>query len=157
MFNPLCNRIIHKDGYSREECLEFITIIYSNTLQSIMAIVKAMTTLSINYGHADQQVTKQRRSNLLSSSQQRVLLSSPRRMIPGNSCILLTLLRKAPCLKSCQTSSCACGRTRVSRRASTGPQSTNSTTLLDSKRSSELFTACHTRAAVLSVSFPSAT
>ena len=52
----LLNRIIHKDGYSLEECLEFITIIYSNTLQSIMAIVKAMNTLSINYGHSDQQV-----------------------------------------------------------------------------------------------------
>lgn len=50
-------RIIHKDGYSLEECLEFITIIYSNTLQSIMAIVKAMNTLNINYGHTDQQVT----------------------------------------------------------------------------------------------------
>ena len=49
-------RIIHKDGYSLEECLEFITIIYSNTLQSIMAIVKAMNTLSIGYGHSDQQV-----------------------------------------------------------------------------------------------------
>lgn len=49
-------RIIHKDGYSLEECLEFITIIYSNTLQSIMAIVKAMNTLNINYGHSDQQV-----------------------------------------------------------------------------------------------------
>lgn len=50
-------RIIHKDGYSLEECLEFITIIYSNTLQSIMAIVKAMSTLNISFGHADQQVT----------------------------------------------------------------------------------------------------
>lgn len=50
-------RIIHKDGYSLEECLEFITIIYSNTLQSIMAIVKAMNTLNIGFGHPDQQVT----------------------------------------------------------------------------------------------------
>ncbi|MGH0144504.1 UNVERIFIED_CONTAM: hypothetical protein FKN15_048303 [Acipenser sinensis] len=43
-------KIIHQDGYSKEECLEFIVIIYSNTLQSMMAIVKAMTTLSIGYG-----------------------------------------------------------------------------------------------------------
>lgn len=54
-------RIIHKDGYSLEECLEFITIIYSNTLQSIMAIVKAMNTLNIGYGHADQQVERLQR------------------------------------------------------------------------------------------------
>uniref|UniRef100_A0A4W4EJZ8 Guanine nucleotide binding protein (G protein), alpha transducing activity polypeptide 1 n=1 Tax=Electrophorus electricus TaxID=8005 RepID=A0A4W4EJZ8_ELEEL len=48
-------KIIHKDGYSLEECLEFIAIIYSNTLQSIMAIVKAMNTLNITYGEAAQQ------------------------------------------------------------------------------------------------------
>uniref|UniRef100_A0A667XF82 Guanine nucleotide binding protein (G protein), alpha transducing activity polypeptide 1 n=1 Tax=Myripristis murdjan TaxID=586833 RepID=A0A667XF82_9TELE len=48
-------KIIHKDGYSLEECLEFIVIIYSNTLQSILAIVRAMNTLNINYGHSDQQ------------------------------------------------------------------------------------------------------
>lgn len=53
LFHP---RIIHQDGYSREECLEFIIIIYSNTLQSMMAIVKAMSTLNINFGHSDQQV-----------------------------------------------------------------------------------------------------
>ncbi|KFP87544.1 Guanine nucleotide-binding protein G(t) subunit alpha-1, partial [Acanthisitta chloris] len=43
-------KIIHQDGYSLEECLEFITIIYSNTLQSMSAIVRAMTTLNIQYG-----------------------------------------------------------------------------------------------------------
>ncbi|CAL8353804.1 guanine nucleotide-binding protein G(t) subunit alpha-1 [Gadus morhua] len=48
-------KIIHKDGYSLEECMEFVVIIYSNTLQSIMAVVKAMTTLNINFGHQDQQ------------------------------------------------------------------------------------------------------
>ena len=36
--------------------MEFVVIIYSNTLQSIMAIVKGMTMLNINYGHQDQQV-----------------------------------------------------------------------------------------------------
>lgn len=37
--------------------MEFIVIIYSNTLQSMMAIVKAMGTFNISYGHSDQQVT----------------------------------------------------------------------------------------------------
>ncbi|KAL1777671.1 guanine nucleotide-binding protein G(t) subunit alpha-3, partial [Sigmodon hispidus] len=41
--------IIHKNGYSKQECMEFKTVIYSNTLQSILAIVKAMTTLGIDY------------------------------------------------------------------------------------------------------------
>lgn len=36
--------------------MEFIVIIYSNTLHSMLAIVKAMGTLSINYGQSDQQV-----------------------------------------------------------------------------------------------------
>lgn len=50
------NRIIHQDGYSLEESMEFVTIIYSNTLQSIMAIVKGMTQLNIGYGDTAQQV-----------------------------------------------------------------------------------------------------
>ncbi|XP_062314480.1 guanine nucleotide-binding protein G(t) subunit alpha-1 [Osmerus eperlanus] len=48
-------KIIHQDGYSLEESMEFVTIIYSNTLQSAMAIVKAMTTLNIGYGDPAQQ------------------------------------------------------------------------------------------------------
>lgn len=39
-----------------EECLEFIAIIYSNTLQSMLAIVRAMTTLNIQYGDSACQV-----------------------------------------------------------------------------------------------------
>ena len=49
-------RIIHQDGYSLEECLEFIAIIYSNTLQSMLAIVRAMSTLNIQYGDSARQV-----------------------------------------------------------------------------------------------------
>lgn len=49
------HRIIHQDGYSLEECLEFIAIIYGNTLQSILAIVRAMTTLNIQYGDSARQ------------------------------------------------------------------------------------------------------
>ncbi|RMB99987.1 hypothetical protein DUI87_23396 [Hirundo rustica rustica] len=48
-------KIIHQDGYSLEECLEFIAIIYSNTLQSMLAIVRAMTTLNIQYGDTARQ------------------------------------------------------------------------------------------------------
>uniref|UniRef100_H3BED5 G protein subunit alpha transducin 2 n=1 Tax=Latimeria chalumnae TaxID=7897 RepID=H3BED5_LATCH len=43
-------RIIHQDGYSEEECLEFKAIIYGNILQSILAIIRAMSTLGIDYG-----------------------------------------------------------------------------------------------------------
>ncbi|XP_054835307.1 guanine nucleotide-binding protein G(t) subunit alpha-2 isoform X2 [Eublepharis macularius] len=43
-------KIIHQDGYSKEECLEFISVIYGNILQSILAIIRAMITLGIDYG-----------------------------------------------------------------------------------------------------------
>lgn len=55
----LACRIIHQDGYSLEECLEFIAIIYGNTLQSILAIVRAMTTLNIQYGDSARQVRQE--------------------------------------------------------------------------------------------------
>uniref|UniRef100_A0A3B4GGY0 Guanine nucleotide-binding protein G(t) subunit alpha-1 n=1 Tax=Pundamilia nyererei TaxID=303518 RepID=A0A3B4GGY0_9CICH len=100
-------KIIHKDGYSLEECLEFITIIYSNTLQSIMAIVKAMNTLNINYGHSDQQVTTA--DTHFHIHMKLNSFRGPYR----NSCILQTPLRKI----------------LAYRRALTELQSTNSTTL----------------------------
>ncbi|KAM6295181.1 guanine nucleotide-binding protein G(t) subunit alpha-2 [Aegotheles albertisi] len=49
-------KIIHQDGYTPEECMEFKSIIYGNILQSILAIIRAMATLGIDYGnsaHAD--------------------------------------------------------------------------------------------------------
>uniref|UniRef100_A0A8C4X2L8 Guanine nucleotide binding protein (G protein), alpha transducing activity polypeptide 2 n=1 Tax=Erpetoichthys calabaricus TaxID=27687 RepID=A0A8C4X2L8_ERPCA len=45
-------KIIHQDGYSEEECLAFKAIIYGNILQSILAIVRAMQTLGIDYGNS---------------------------------------------------------------------------------------------------------
>ncbi|CAG5980260.1 unnamed protein product [Menidia menidia] len=42
-------RIIHEDGYSEDECKQYRAVVYSNTIQSIMAIVKAMTSLKIDY------------------------------------------------------------------------------------------------------------
>ncbi|XP_038667429.1 guanine nucleotide-binding protein G(t) subunit alpha-2-like isoform X1 [Scyliorhinus canicula] len=41
--------IIHKDGYTDHECMEFKTIIYSNIIQSMLAIVRAMSLLGISY------------------------------------------------------------------------------------------------------------
>lgn len=42
-------RIIHEDGYSEDECKQYRAVVYSNTIQSIMAIVKAMANLKIDY------------------------------------------------------------------------------------------------------------
>ncbi|XP_065187963.1 guanine nucleotide-binding protein G(i) subunit alpha-like [Sycon ciliatum] len=43
-------KIIHDNGYSSEDCKQFKPVVHSNTLQSILAIVKAMENLSISYG-----------------------------------------------------------------------------------------------------------
>lgn len=41
-------KIIHETGYSREECEEYKPVVYSNTIQSLMTIIKAMDQLGIN-------------------------------------------------------------------------------------------------------------
>ncbi|XP_075469718.1 guanine nucleotide-binding protein G(t) subunit alpha-2 isoform X2 [Ascaphus truei] len=43
-------KIIHQNGYSEQECMEFKAIIYGNVLQSILSIIRAMSTLGIDYG-----------------------------------------------------------------------------------------------------------
>uniref|UniRef100_A0A8C7ZWP4 Adenylate cyclase-inhibiting G alpha protein n=2 Tax=Oryzias sinensis TaxID=183150 RepID=A0A8C7ZWP4_9TELE len=45
-------KIIHEDGYSEEECKQYKVVVYSNTIQSIMAIVRAMGQLNIDFGNA---------------------------------------------------------------------------------------------------------
>ncbi|KAL1272352.1 hypothetical protein QQF64_028214, partial [Cirrhinus molitorella] len=45
-------KIIHEDGYSEDECKQYRAVVYSNTIQSIMAIIKAMSNLKIDYGEA---------------------------------------------------------------------------------------------------------
>uniref|UniRef100_H2YCI9 Uncharacterized protein n=1 Tax=Ciona savignyi TaxID=51511 RepID=H2YCI9_CIOSA len=43
-------KIIHEDGYSEEECLQYKAVVYSNTLQSLITIVRAMGNLKIDFG-----------------------------------------------------------------------------------------------------------
>ncbi|XP_074873482.1 guanine nucleotide-binding protein G(t) subunit alpha-3 [Carettochelys insculpta] len=42
-------KIIHKDGFTHQEYMEFRSVIYSNVLQSILSIVKAMSRLGIDF------------------------------------------------------------------------------------------------------------
>ena len=46
-------RIIHEKGYSTEECLTYKPVVYSNVVQSMMAIVRALAQLKIEFGHPD--------------------------------------------------------------------------------------------------------
>uniref|UniRef100_A0AAR2JSW8 Guanine nucleotide binding protein (G protein), alpha inhibiting activity polypeptide 3 n=1 Tax=Pygocentrus nattereri TaxID=42514 RepID=A0AAR2JSW8_PYGNA len=43
-------KIIHEDGYSDEECKQYKVVVYSNTIQSIIAIIRAMGRLKIDFG-----------------------------------------------------------------------------------------------------------
>jgi len=42
-------KIIHESGYSEGECLQYQPVVISNTLQSMMAIIRAMGLLRINF------------------------------------------------------------------------------------------------------------
>ncbi|XP_059150469.1 guanine nucleotide-binding protein G(i) subunit alpha isoform X2 [Physella acuta] len=46
-------KIIHEKGYSQEECLQYKPVVYSNAIQSMIAIIKAMGQLKIQFGHHD--------------------------------------------------------------------------------------------------------
>ncbi len=43
-------KIIHEKGYNTDECLQYRPVIYSNTIQSLLAIISAMSKLRINFG-----------------------------------------------------------------------------------------------------------
>ncbi|MEJ1278012.1 hypothetical protein NN561_008931 [Cricetulus griseus] len=45
-------KIIHEDGYSEDECKQYKVVVYSNTIQSIIAIIRAMGRLKIDFGEA---------------------------------------------------------------------------------------------------------
>lgn len=42
-------KIIHETGYSKEECEQYRPVVYSNTIQSLMAIIRAMGQLRIDF------------------------------------------------------------------------------------------------------------
>ncbi|KAM6980385.1 guanine nucleotide-binding protein G(i) subunit alpha-3-like [Aplochiton taeniatus] len=42
-------KIIHEDGYTQEECSQYRAVVYSNTIQSIIAIIRAMGRLGVDF------------------------------------------------------------------------------------------------------------
>lgn len=42
-------KIIHETGYNPEECEQYRPVVYSNTIQSLMAILRAMGQLRIDF------------------------------------------------------------------------------------------------------------
>lgn len=55
-------RIIHEAGYSEEECKQYKAVVYSNTIQSIIAIIRAMGRLKIDFGDAARAVSDENQS-----------------------------------------------------------------------------------------------
>lgn len=53
-------RIIHEAGYSEEECKQYKAVVYSNTIQSIIAIIRAMGRLKIDFGDTARAVRMRR-------------------------------------------------------------------------------------------------
>lgn len=54
----LSARIIHEAGYSEEECKQYKAVVYSNTIQSIIAIIRAMGRLKIDFADATRAVSE---------------------------------------------------------------------------------------------------
>lgn len=52
----LCTRIIHEGGFTSEDNKQFKPVVYSNTIQSLVAIVRAMATLNIDFGEPEREV-----------------------------------------------------------------------------------------------------
>ncbi|KAJ3585839.1 hypothetical protein NHX12_012247 [Muraenolepis orangiensis] len=60
-------KILHQGGYSREEQLEFRSIIFGNILQSALAIIRGMEMLGIDFGATSGQEDAQKLQNLSDS------------------------------------------------------------------------------------------
>uniref|UniRef100_A0A5G2R5X2 G protein subunit alpha i3 n=1 Tax=Sus scrofa TaxID=9823 RepID=A0A5G2R5X2_PIG len=93
-------KIIHEDGYSEEECKQYKVVVYSNTIQSIIAIIRAMGRLKIDFGEAARAVPIHMKKQLLT-------FSIPRRSIPTSpvpqtprTCSLFLMLLQMSSLKT---------------------------------------------------------
>lgn len=50
-------KIIHETGYSKEECEQYKPVVYSNAIQSLMAIIRAMGQLRIDFADSSKAVS----------------------------------------------------------------------------------------------------
>ncbi|CAF4299711.1 unnamed protein product [Rotaria socialis] len=48
-------KIIHMDGYSTEDFEQYREVVYSNTIQSLATIIRAMETLTVQFGSTDRE------------------------------------------------------------------------------------------------------
>ena len=48
-------KIIHMDGYSKEDFEQYREVVYSNTIQSLATIIRAMETLNVPFASTDRE------------------------------------------------------------------------------------------------------
>ncbi|XP_017773208.1 PREDICTED: G protein alpha o subunit-like, partial [Nicrophorus vespilloides] len=48
-------KIIHESGFTSEDFKQYRPVVYSNTIQSLVAILRAMPNLSISYGNNERE------------------------------------------------------------------------------------------------------
>uniref|UniRef100_A0A8C6TLI2 Adenylate cyclase-inhibiting G alpha protein n=1 Tax=Neogobius melanostomus TaxID=47308 RepID=A0A8C6TLI2_9GOBI len=73
--------IIHEDGYSEEECKQYQVVVYSNTIQSIMAIIRAMGRLKIDFGDAARADDARQLFTLASTAEEGVMSAELSRVV----------------------------------------------------------------------------
>ena len=49
-------RIIHESGFTVEDFKQYRPVVYSNTIQSLVAILRAMPNLGIAFANTDREV-----------------------------------------------------------------------------------------------------
>uniref|UniRef100_A0A8C6TMX8 Adenylate cyclase-inhibiting G alpha protein n=1 Tax=Neogobius melanostomus TaxID=47308 RepID=A0A8C6TMX8_9GOBI len=74
-------KIIHEDGYSEEECKQYQVVVYSNTIQSIMAIIRAMGRLKIDFGDAARADDARQLFTLASTAEEGVMSAELSRVV----------------------------------------------------------------------------
>lgn len=50
-------KIIHESGFTAEDFKQYRPVVYSNTIQSLVAILRAMPNLSIQYSNNEREVS----------------------------------------------------------------------------------------------------
>ena len=51
-----CDRIIHESGFTSDDFKQYRPVVYSNTIQSLVAILRAMPNLGISFANNEREV-----------------------------------------------------------------------------------------------------
>ena len=88
-------RIIHENGYSQDECIQYRPAVYSNTIQSMIAIIRAMGQLKIDFGHPDREVDKWVEACQRNQNSKSILVTSNRFLNCCSTTLILNLIKKS--------------------------------------------------------------